>query len=242
MKSSEDLREGFFEKSRLPVITDQTYFCLIPTFVDYGQSVPYDGDRWECNVSIKKDYLVFLSYEDAVETADLIAQGTNNCGTAPLFNIRIERFFVGDSCLTDLPVKAWLHDSEGRLIDKTVNEHWGFFGVSERNLRFKARDIVEVLWDDQTTKLGIILDVPMSPEEAWKDAYTLHNMCINKTGEVHGLHHSHFAYEVGFRNCDIESIHPFKLMPFENATKVQRAKLELILEAYDIEKDSSRDM
>ena len=76
-------------------------------------------------------------------------------------------------------MRWWLYDANGNEIDHSVCSdripenltiHDVYFGRNPEEIRFKAGDIVEVLYDD-TVYLSVLNDVPATIEQMWEEHY-----------------------------------------------------------------------
>lgn len=117
------------------------------------------------------------SYHSSLETAEKALHEIirEEDPVSVIHSVTIKRIPV-DVSYGEEELEWWLYDNEGNLVDRSLsspydNEEKGYFsgrfmGRNETNIRFKRGDIIEMLTND-TSRLVIVSDPPISTEEVW---------------------------------------------------------------------------
>lgn len=103
------------------------------------------------------DYItyVFLSHEKAEkEIKTIINAREDQSLSRQIFNIKIEEYKEGIAVSHTQPNHIWLYNRQGELVEKYDNANNNM--ISQKNI-YSAGDVVEILHDDVTLGLGIIV-------------------------------------------------------------------------------------
>lgn len=213
---------------------DSAYYLVSVKWLADGFCEPFEDGETIRPIATYEDCRIFRELVDVQKYVDNVECKTE----ATLYSIRIDEMKDGASILRHRPTQSWLYDGDGLPVDHIVNENYGFFGTPEDKCRFKIGDIVETLYKDYMMRVGIVVALPMTPDESWKDAVTLARM--SKSDIVSGLPPDYNGYEVCYADDEAENIvteHPFNLMLHANPTAQQKDKLMAMLEAYNMDRN-----
>lgn len=103
------------------------------------------------------DYItyVFLSHERAEkELKTIINAREDQSRSRQVFNVKIEEYKEGIAVSHTQPDHIWLYNRQGELVEKLDNVSNNL--ISQKNT-YSAGDVVEILHDDVTFGLGIIV-------------------------------------------------------------------------------------
>lgn len=103
------------------------------------------------------DYItyVFLSYEKAEkELKTIISAREDQSRSRQVFNVKIEEYQEGVAVSHTQPDHIWLYNRQGELVEKF--DKLGEDLVGRKNI-YSAGDVVEILHDDVTLGLGMIV-------------------------------------------------------------------------------------
>lgn len=103
------------------------------------------------------DYItyVFLSHEKAEkELKTIINAREDQSRSRQVFNVKIEEYKEGVAVSHTQPVHMWLYNRQGELVEKFDNVNNNL--ISQKNT-YSTGDVVEILHDDVTLGLGIIV-------------------------------------------------------------------------------------
>lgn len=230
MQTIEQQREIFLNMSREVLKDSPTYFRVTVKWLVHKHSEPFKDDETIHSIAMWEDCRIFLTYNDAETSVRLTDRRKNSS----LYSILIDEMKDGASLYWDRPIQSWLYDGMGVLVDHNINENYGFFGILEENRRFRIGDIVKTIWHDYKMRIGIVVGVPKTPVEAWKDASAL--ATLTKREIVNGLHPDENGYDIYYADNEFENIvteHPLNLMLYTNPTAQQKDKLFPLLDAYN---------
>lgn len=227
------LHEEFLLMSREPKLYESNFYVTRPKWIVDGRS-DYDGDETRRVIKKAVDGFVFTSLDEALECKDEFVDISLRTGDGKLYEIIIDELPIGSSICYDYPVRAWLYGSDGKLIDSTINEYYGYYGIPEENHRFRIGDIVEVMGKEEM-RLGIVAAMPLTPEEAWREAYLLSAMCHHESSFLTELSPLDNGYTVLFNDedRDVEICHPFKMRGYSRSTPKQKECLFNLLNIYE---------
>lgn len=231
-RTIDQLRKEFFSMCHTPKFKGSSWYRVNAKWID-NVSQPYVGDETRRVILTAVESLVFTSLKAALDCKDEFLEISSRMEDKRLYEIIVEEYPDGSSFYHDGSIRSWLYGPDGELLDSTVNEYWGYYGMPEGSRRFKIGDIVEVMGCEEL-KIGIVADMPLTPEQAWNDAYQLSTMSHNEESFIESLNPADNGYTVLLCDDDyeVETCHPFNIRTYDKCSDNQKKMFSHLLSVY----------